>query len=101
MNDDITQSILRGIREDLQANARQAEADRQAVQNELRLFRAESNQRFEAMNQRFEVIEHTLKDMSEQLLFHSRALRSLLETRPHTEDRLTSIELTRLEGSGR
>lgn len=96
MTEDITQSILLGIRQDLQSNARQAEADLRAVRDELRLLRADSNQRFE-------VIEHTLKDMSEQLLFHSRALRSLLETRPHTEDRLTAIEarLTRLEGSGR
>jgi uncharacterized membrane protein len=94
MTDDITQSILLGIRQDLQTNGRQAEADMRAVHDELRLLRTDSNQRFE-------VIEHTLKDMSEQLLFHSRALRSLLETRPQTEDRLAALEARLAEPEGR
>jgi hypothetical protein len=95
MTDDITQSILRGIREDLHANARQAAADREPLHQKLDAFRTESKQRFE-------VIEHTLKDMSEQLLFHSRAFRSLLERRPTMEDRLAVVEarVERLERKG-
>ena len=54
-----------------------------AEQNERRW--EQNERRWEQAEQRFEAIETALRDMSQQLLVHSRALNTLLSRRPDDE----------------
>jgi hypothetical protein len=89
---DLTIQILQGIRSDLQQANRENAARFEQV-----------DKRFEEMTERFdlrfEVIETALRDMSEQLLMQSRAIRAAIEVRANVEKRLDEHEdrLTALE----
>ncbi len=80
---DLTIEILKGIRSDIQESNRQNAERFEAI-----------DRRFEAMearfDRRFEVIETALRDMSEQLVMHSRALRTLLERSENIDPRMRS-----------
>ena len=61
-----------------------------AEQNERRW--EQNERRWEQAEQRFEAIETALRDMSQQLLLHSRALNTLLSRRPDDEQWRETIE---------
>lgn len=66
---DLTIKLLQGIRADLQ-QANRENADRfTALHQEVTRSRDEANHRFE-------IIQTTLRDVAEQLVFHSRALKA-------------------------
>lgn len=61
-----------------------------AEQNERRW--EQNERRWEQAEQRFEAIETALRDMSEQLVMHSRALNTLLSRRPADDEWRDSVE---------
>jgi Holliday junction resolvase-like predicted endonuclease len=76
------------LRGELRAMAEQNE--RRWEQNERRW--EQNERRWEQAEQRFEAIETSLRDMSEQLVMHSRALNTLLQRRPDDEEWREAIE---------
>ncbi len=89
---DLTIKILQGIRTDLQQASRES-ADRfDAVQRELQRGFELTNRRFEESNRRFEVIETALRDIAEQLVMQSRAIKAAIEVRANVEKRLDDHE---------
>ncbi len=93
---DITVEILKDIREEMRRSNRVNE-------DQVSTLKADMATRFDVVDQRFEVIETALRDLSEQMVMHSRALRTLLDrsdTRSTTmadfERRLTALESARL-----
>jgi hypothetical protein len=82
---DLTIQILQGIRSDLQQSNRE-NAERFAA------LQAHVDRGFEQANLRFEVIETSLRDMAEQLVMQSRALKAAIESRAAVEKRLDEHE---------
>jgi hypothetical protein len=85
-DNDLTIKILQGIREDLQRSTAQSDARFEKM-----------DQRFETltttMNQRFEVVETVLRDISEQMVMQSRGIRVAIESRAQLEKRVDDHEL--------
>jgi uncharacterized protein YeeX (DUF496 family) len=81
---DLTITILQGIRDDLQRSNQ------------------DNAQRFEVMNQRFEVVETVLRDISEQMVMQSRGIKAAIEARASFEKRVDDHEkrITELENRG-
>ena len=85
---DLTVKILQEIRDEL----RESRGEQRSLREEQRLFREEVIRRFDGADQRFEVIETSLRDMAEQLVMHGRALKVLLEGRSTSGVRLDDLE---------
>lgn len=62
------------------------------LRGELRTIGEQNERRWEQAEKRFEAIETALRDMSEQLVLHSRALNTLLSRRPDDEQWRESVE---------
>jgi hypothetical protein len=62
------------------------------LRTEMRAAAEQNERRWEQAEQRFEVIATALRDMSEQLAMHSRALNTLLSRRPEDAEWRESIE---------
>jgi hypothetical protein len=73
-DNDLTITILQGIRDDLQRSNRDSNERFQAMSTEQAAARAEANQRFE-------VIETALRDVAEQLVMLSRGVKAAIEVR--------------------
>lgn len=84
-NDDLTIKILQGIREDLQQSSRDNAA-------RFEQMTATMNERFEHVNQRFEVVEGVLREMSEQMVMQSRGIKVAIEARANIEKRVEDHE---------
>ncbi len=69
---DLTIKILQGIRDDLQ-RSNQDNAQR------FEALTTTMNERFEAVNARFEVVETVLRDMSEQMVMQLRGIKAAIE----------------------
>jgi DNA repair ATPase RecN len=76
------------LRAELHGTAEQSE--RRWEQNERRW--EQNERRWEQAEKRFEAIETALRDMSEQLVMHSRALNTLLSRRPDDEQWRDDVE---------
>ncbi len=94
---DLTVEILREIRTEIRANREVSEG----IAEGLRASNEMHAQRFAVVDARFEVIETALRDMSEQLVMHSRALRTLLDRTEGRDGRVEDLErrVTALEAS--
>lgn len=93
---DLTIQILQGIRSDLQTSSRENAARFEAMTQTMNERFETMDERFEAMNERFDqrfvVIETALRDMAEQLVMQSRAIRAAIEVRANVEKRLDEHE---------
>ncbi|MCU0701228.1 MAG: hypothetical protein MUC96_32360 [Myxococcaceae bacterium] len=89
---DLTISILQGIRSDLQQSHRDNAERFAALQSQMDRGFEQVNLRFEQANQRFEVIETALRDVAEQLVMQSRALKAFIDSRAVVEERLDDHE---------
>ncbi|MBI2374970.1 MAG: hypothetical protein HYV07_13320 [Deltaproteobacteria bacterium] len=85
---DLTIRILQEIRDELRSTNRRLEVGFEATNQRFE----EMNQRFEEANLRFDVIETALREVSEQVVMQSRAIRVAIEARGHNEDRLDDLE---------
>lgn len=74
-------SLLTGVEEILQG-----------IRNDLQESMKQTAERFERMDQRFVVIESALRDMAEQMVMQSRAIKTALELRQNVEKRLDDHE---------
>ncbi|MDP3506170.1 MAG: hypothetical protein Q8S33_37875 [Myxococcales bacterium] len=95
-NSDLTIKVLQGIREDLartnhDTNQR-LDAMRTDTNERLDAMRAESEAGRRESNQRFEVIETALRDVAEQLVMLSRAVKVAIEVRAGVEKRIDDHE---------
>jgi hypothetical protein len=63
-----------------------------AMRDEMRAGRDEMREGREHSDQRFEVIETTLRDLAEQMVMMTRAVKVALESRAGTEGRLDDHE---------
>ena len=81
----LTVKILEEIREELRAT-------RVELRGDLRAFREETSTRFVESNARFEVIETTLRDLAQQMVMLSRAVKVAIESRGASETRVDEIE---------
>lgn len=84
-DNDLTIEVLQGIREDLQQSNRDNAARFEQVT-------ATINERFEHVNQRFEVVESVLREMSEQMVMQSRGIKVAIEARTNIEKRVDDHE---------
>lgn len=82
---DLTIKILQGIREDLQQSNRDNTARFEQLTTTM-------NERFEHVNQRFEVVEGVLREMSEQMVMQSRGIKVAVEARTNIEKRVDDHE---------
>ena len=64
----------------------------QEIRDEVRRSSDRSEVRFEKMDQRFEVIETTLRDLAQQMVMLARGIKTALETRGAVDSRLESVE---------
>ncbi|MBM4782284.1 MAG: hypothetical protein GQE15_31785 [Archangiaceae bacterium] len=84
-DNDLTIKVLQGIREDLQQSNRDNAARFEQVT-------ATINERFAHVNQRFEVVESVLREMSEQMVMQSRGIKVAIEARTNIEKRVDDHE---------
>jgi hypothetical protein len=89
---DHTIQILQGIRNDLQQSNRENAERFAALQAQMDRGFEQMDRGFEQANLRFEVIETSLRDMAEQLVMQSRALKAAIESRAAVEKRLDEHE---------
>jgi hypothetical protein len=89
---DLTISILQGIRSDLQESARRFDKHQEETAERFEKLQTEMRQGFQQANQRFEVIETALRDVAEQLVMQSRALKAFIDSRAVVEERLDDHE---------
>lgn len=91
---DLTVRLLQELRDGQKAMREELRAGREELRAELLEARERSDQRFE-------VIETTLRDLAEQLVMMTRAVKVSLESRGSTESRLEDHErrLRALEGA--
>ena len=78
---DLSVKILQEIRDEMRES-----------REESRQFREEQQARAAVVDQRFEVIETSLRDFAEQLVMLSRGMKVLLESRGESGGRLTALE---------
>ena len=78
---DLTTLILREMRDELRG-----------TRDDIKLLANAMNNGFEAMNQRSEVVETTLRDLASQMVLLARGVKVALETRGNVDTRLTEIE---------
>ncbi|MDX2011809.1 MAG: hypothetical protein SFW67_16570 [Myxococcaceae bacterium] len=81
---DLTIRVLQEIRDGIRVTNERLE--RSEARAEVR--HAEVTQQFLVMNQRFEVIETTLRDLAEQLVMLARGVKTAVENRGLVEQRL-------------
>ncbi len=72
---DLTIRILQEMRDEM----RGMRADHAEFRREVNARFEEVNARFEGMNARFEVVETALRDMAQQLVMQSHAIRAALD----------------------
>jgi len=64
----------------------------QEIRDELRLSREEQKTFREEANTRFEVLETTLRDLAQQLVILSRGVKTAIESRTSSDQRLAELE---------
>ncbi|MEM1415681.1 MAG: hypothetical protein AAGH15_12310 [Myxococcota bacterium] len=93
---DLSVKILQEIRDELKRSRSEhgtaLRGLRSELREELQTFRAEHGARTAVVDQRFEVIETSLRDMAGQLVMLSRGMTVLLEGRGDTAGRLNDLE---------
>lgn len=89
---DLTVQILQEIRDELRASRDEHRIELRELRDEFRASRDEQRARAELVDQRFEVIETSLRDFAQQLVMLSRGMTSLLENRAGSEERFEALE---------
>ena len=64
----------------------------QEIRDEVRRSSDKSEVRFEKMDQRFEVIETSLRDLAQQMVMLARGIKTALEHRTNVDGRLDDAE---------
>ena len=64
----------------------------QEIRDEVRRSSDKSEVRFEKMDQRFEVIETSLRDLAQQMVMLARGIKTALEHRTNVDGRLEDAE---------
>lgn len=85
---DLTVKILQEMRDDI----RGLREDNRALGTHLDHLATDMKAGFEAANSRFEVIETSLRDLAQQMVMLSRAIKVALESRAGTEQKLDDHE---------
>ncbi len=89
---DLSIEILQGIRNDLRESTEAAREDRKRLEEQMNARFEQMDRRFEQVDRRFEVVESTLTDLAEQMVFHSKALRTLLDRSDRDELRYRDLD---------
>ena len=93
---DLTVRILQEIRDEVRGlrgeMTQRFDAQTASMNERFDAQTASMNERFDAQAARFEVIETALRDFAEQLVVLARGVKTLIEKRPQTEDRLEDLE---------
>jgi hypothetical protein len=84
----LTVKILQEMRDDI----RGVREDNRALRVDMNRGFEQMNVRFEQANARFEVIETSLRDLAEQMVMMTRAIKVAIEGRSKTDERLDEHE---------
>ncbi len=89
---DLTIKILQEIRDNTARGFSELREEMRRTNDRLEQFQIQTSERFDMVDERFVIVETALRDMAEQLVIHSRGIRTLIETREKTEDRLERLD---------